>query len=60
MTMIGHRALPDGADQRPAVLIGHEGPGLNEYQRRRADHLAERGYVALAMELPRWPVVLRS
>lgn len=48
-TMIGYLALPEGTDQRPAVLIGHEGPGLNDYQRRRAEHLAARGYVALAM-----------
>lgn len=49
-TMIGHLALPDGTDARPAVLIGHEGIGLNDFQRRRADHLAEHGYVALAMD----------
>ena len=50
LTMIAHLALPDGTDQRPAVLIGHEGIGLNEYQRRRANQLAECGYVALAMD----------
>jgi dienelactone hydrolase len=51
LTMIGHLALPAGADRRPAVLIGPEGPGLNDFQRRRADALAELGYVALAFDL---------
>jgi dienelactone hydrolase len=51
LTMIGHLALPAGVDRRPAVLIGPEGPGLNDFQRGRADALAELGYVALAFDL---------
>ncbi|MFE0760584.1 dienelactone hydrolase family protein [Streptomyces smyrnaeus] len=51
LTMKGHLALPTGAGRRPAVLIGPEGPGLNDFQRRRADALAELGYVALAFDL---------
>ncbi len=51
LTMVGHLALPAGDDRRPAVLIGPEGPGLNDFQRRRADALAELGYVALAFDL---------
>ncbi|GAA3222828.1 dienelactone hydrolase family protein [Pseudonocardia petroleophila] len=51
LTMIGHLALPSGADRRPAVLIGPEGPGLNDFQRYRADALAELGYVALAFDI---------
>jgi dienelactone hydrolase len=51
LTMIGHLALPAGVDRRPAVLVGPEGPGLNDFQRRRADALAELGYVALAFDL---------
>ncbi|MFD9592586.1 dienelactone hydrolase family protein [Kitasatospora sp. NPDC059973] len=50
LTMAGHLALPAGVDRRPAVLIGPEGPGLNDFQRRRADALAELGYVALAFD----------
>lgn len=50
LTMIGHLALPAGDDERPAVLIGHEGAGLDDVQRARADRLAEAGYVALAMD----------
>lgn len=48
--MVGHLALPQGTDQRPAVLIAHDGPGLNDYQRRRADRLADLGYVAFALD----------
>ncbi|MCX5195655.1 dienelactone hydrolase family protein [Streptomyces sp. NBC_00249] len=51
LTMVGHLALPAGAGRRPAVLVGPEGPGLNDFQRRRADALAELGYVALAFDI---------
>ncbi|MBX7449038.1 dienelactone hydrolase family protein [Mycolicibacterium sp. 3033] len=50
MTMVGHLALPDGAGPWPAVLIGHDGVGLDAYQRRRADITAEHGYAAFAMD----------
>jgi dienelactone hydrolase len=51
LTMVGHLALPAGSGRRPAVLVGPEGPGLNDFQRRRADALAELGYVALAFDI---------
>ena len=51
LTMVGHLALPAGLDHRPAVLVGPEGTGLNDFQRRRADALAELGYVALAFDI---------
>ena len=51
LTMIGHLALPAGTGSRPAVLLGPEGPGLSDVERRRADTLAELGYVALAFDL---------
>ncbi|MEU9605675.1 dienelactone hydrolase family protein [Streptomyces sp. NPDC048057] len=51
LTMIGHLALPAGVDRRPAVLVGPEGLGLSDVERRRADALAESGYVALAFDL---------
>jgi len=50
LTMIGHLAQPDGEGPWPAVLIGHDGVGLEEYQRQRADDLAAHGYLALAMD----------
>ena len=51
LTMLGHLALPAGADRRPAVLLGPEGTGLSDIERHRADALAELGYVALAVDL---------
>lgn len=50
LTMVGLVARPDGEGPWPAVLIGHDGIGLHDYQRGRAVHLAEFGYVALAMD----------
>ncbi|MGB9278971.1 MAG: dienelactone hydrolase family protein [Pseudonocardiaceae bacterium] len=49
-TMIGRLAVPDGEGQRPAVLISHEGPGLDDHQRGRAEQLAELGYVTFALD----------
>ncbi|MFF8771292.1 dienelactone hydrolase family protein [Kitasatospora sp. NPDC015120] len=51
LTMLGHLALPAGTGRRPAVLLGPEGPGLDDVQRRRADALAELGYVVFAFDL---------
>ncbi|MDT7560943.1 MAG: hypothetical protein QOI68_5413 [Pseudonocardiales bacterium] len=50
LTMSGRLALPDGTGPRPAVLIAHEGNGLDEFQRTRPDRLAELGYVAFALD----------
>src|SRR2546423_997972 len=49
-TMIGRLALPDGYAKRPAVLIAHEGNGLDDYQKRRAERFAGLGYVAFALD----------
>ena len=49
-TMIGHLALPDGDDVRPCVLVCHEGPGMSDHARTRADRLAVLGYVAFALD----------
>ncbi|WP_097991450.1 dienelactone hydrolase family protein [Streptomyces sp. f51] len=51
LTMVGYLALPAGVDPRPAVLLGPEGMGLSDVERRRADALAELGYVTLAFDL---------
>jgi dienelactone hydrolase len=48
--MIGTLALPDGAGLRPAVLIAHEGPGLDQHAKDQAARLAELGYVAFALD----------
>lgn len=49
-TMVGRLALPAGDGLRPAVLIAHDGGGLDEYQKARAERFAELGYVAFAMD----------
>lgn len=41
---------PDGPGPWPAVLVVHDGIGLECYQRSRAVELADAGYVALAMD----------
>jgi len=50
LSMVAHLAQPDGEGPWPAVLIGHDGIGLDDYQRHRADDLAAHGYIALAMD----------
>ena len=49
--MLGHLAVPDGDDARPAVLVCHEGPGLDDHAKGRAERLAaELGVVAFALD----------
>jgi len=48
--MVGRLALPDGDGVRPAVLIAHEGPGLDDHQKDRAGLFADLGYVAFALD----------
>src|SRR5688500_15232917 len=50
LEMVAHLARPDGEGPWPAVLIGHDGIGLEDYQRSRADDLAKHGSIALAMD----------
>jgi dienelactone hydrolase len=49
-TMIGRLAVPDSAGPRPGVLIAHEGNGLDEFQKERAERFAALGYVAFALD----------
>jgi dienelactone hydrolase len=49
-TMIGRLSLPAGDGTGPAVLIAHEGNGLDDYQKSRAERFAELGYVAFALD----------
>ena len=50
LTLRGTLAVPDGAGPFPGVLIGHEGPGLDDIQRARAADIATLGYVGLALD----------
>ncbi|MBT2533986.1 dienelactone hydrolase family protein [Arthrobacter sp. ISL-48] len=49
-TMVGYLAKPEGTGSWPVVLLGHDGVGLDDYQRGRADDLAEHGYLTFAMD----------
>jgi len=48
----GYVAMPEkGADKRPGILVFHDWMGLGPNPKKRADELAELGYVALAADL---------
>ena len=50
--LVGYLASPKDAQQlRHGVLVVHEWMGLNDYAKRRAEQLAELGYVALAADI---------
>ena len=50
--LVGYLAYPkDLKAARPGVLVVHEWMGLNDYAKRRAEQLAELGYVALAADI---------
>jgi dienelactone hydrolase len=48
--MIGNYFAPDGGGKRPAVLVCHEGPGIDENARGYARKLAGLGYAAFALD----------
>lgn len=50
--LVGYLAYPKEAKgPLPGVLVIHEWMGLNDYAKRRADQLAELGYVAFAADI---------
>ncbi|RZS90429.1 dienelactone hydrolase [Aquimarina brevivitae] len=52
LQMKGYIAFNENAtDKSPGVLVIHEWWGHNDYTRKRADMLAELGYVALAVDM---------
>jgi dienelactone hydrolase len=49
--MVGHLAIDDArSGSRPGVLVCHEGPGLDEHAKGRAERLAGLGYAAFALD----------
>jgi dienelactone hydrolase len=51
VAMFGHLAYDEtAAGPRPAVLLCHEGPGLDDHVRGRAERLAALGYTAFALD----------
>ncbi len=52
LTLKGYLAYDDAVEgKRPGVLVVHEWWGHNAYARKRADMLAELGYIALAVDM---------
>jgi dienelactone hydrolase len=50
--LVGYLAAPrDAKGLLPGVLVVHEWMGLNDYAKRRAEQLAELGYVAFAADI---------
>lgn len=50
--LVGYLAYPkEVKEPRPGVLVVHERMGLNDYAKRRAEQLAELGYVAFAADI---------
>jgi dienelactone hydrolase len=51
VSMVGHLAFDDQrAGQRPAVLVSHEGSGLDQHAKGIAEKLAALGYIAFALD----------
>lgn len=55
-TVKSYLALPEGAGRHPAILVIHEWWGLNDWVKEQAQHFAQQGYVALAVDLYRGQV----
>ena len=51
VSLKGYIARPATSGQHAGVLVVHEWWGNNDYPRKRADMLAELGYVALALDM---------
>ena len=52
VTFIGELSRPDTEhDARPGILVVHEGTGITDHAKRRARELAERGFIALAVDM---------
>lgn len=50
-SMIGHLAFDDSQNgPRPAVLVSHEGPGVDKHVKDVAEKLAALGYAAFALD----------
>ena len=50
--LAGYLAYDDAVQgKRPAILVVHEWWGLNDYARKRAEQLADMGYVAFAVDM---------
>ena len=52
VSLQGYLAIPKGLSEKtPGILVVHEWWGHNEYARKRAEMLAESGYIAFALDM---------
>ncbi len=51
LRLTGFLADGSGGGPAPGVLVAHEAVGINDHVRERARRLAQRGYVALALDM---------
>jgi dienelactone hydrolase len=49
--LTGYLAEPEGTRKAPGLLVAHEAIGMNDHVKDRARQLAERGYLAFAIDL---------
>ncbi len=47
----GYIATPDGNTPAPVVLVGHALSGCTDFERQRAEALAENGYIGFAIDI---------
>ncbi|HEY1251789.1 MAG TPA: dienelactone hydrolase family protein [Thermoanaerobaculia bacterium] len=59
-TISGYLAAPEGSGRKPALVVIQEWWGLNDFVKKKADHFASEGYVALAPDLYRGKVATDS
>jgi carboxymethylenebutenolidase len=55
-TVKSYLVLPTSAGKHPAIVVIHEWWGLNDWVKEQAQHFADQGYVALAVDLYRGQV----
>ena len=55
-TATGYLAVPEVSGKRPAIVVIQEWWGVNDFVKRKVEHFAAEGYVALAPDLYRGKV----
>ena len=55
-TVTGYMAFPEGKGPFPALILIHEWWGLNDWMKESAKKFADKGYIALAIDLYRGQV----
>ncbi len=51
LTLVGYLADGSGGRSAPGILVAHEGNGMSDLVKRKAERLASHGYVAFALDM---------